>query len=446
MKIAYIAAGAANMYCGSCLHDNALAAAIQRRGHDVALIPTYTPIRTDEENVSIDRIFFGGINIYLQHRFPIFRHTPWLLDRLLDRPTLLRWVSKLSASTDAEELGELTISMLEGESGHFRKELEKLTFWLRDGYKPDLVQLTNSMFAGMAKYIKQELSVPVLCAMQGEDIFLEALIEPHKSQVFNLLRDRARDIDGFVATSNYYAEFMTSYLNVPQEKIHTIKLGINLSGHGLDAQERAGEKPFVIGYMARICPEKGLHILVEAFRSLKQETDGRNIKLMAAGYLGPKDKSYLDEIMRKLKSWGLSDQFEYLGEIDRPSKIKFLNMVDVLSVPTPYKDPKGLFVLEALANGVPVIQPEHGAFPELIKSTGGGILIEPNSTESLVKAIQTLINDPEYRRKLGTQGKEIVHRDFSDEVMAEATLKVYQHYLQPVEKNPPVGIEKIRNQ
>src|SRR5215203_3777761 len=96
MKIAFITAGAAGMYCGSCMKDNTLVAALNRLVHDALLIPTYTPIRTDEEDISQQRVFFGGINVYLQQKSWLFRHTPRWLDRLFDLPRLLRWVSRFA--------------------------------------------------------------------------------------------------------------------------------------------------------------------------------------------------------------------------------------------------------------------------------------------------------------------------------------------------------------
>src|SRR3954447_18707444 len=124
MRITYITAGAAGMYCGSCMHHTTLAAPLPRLGHDVLLVPTYTPIRTDEEDVSQHRVFFGGINVYLQQKFGLFRHTPWFLHRLLDVPRLLRWVSRFAVRTEAQALGALTVSMLKGDHGFQRKEVE----------------------------------------------------------------------------------------------------------------------------------------------------------------------------------------------------------------------------------------------------------------------------------------------------------------------------------
>lgn len=429
MKIAYIAAGAAGMYCGTCIHDNTLAAALQAKGHEVALIPTYTPIRTDEADVSIDRIFFGGINVYLQQKSALFRHTPWLFDRLFDAPALLNGLSRFSASTNAKDLGELTVSVLQGEDGRQKKELTKLVKWLRDTYRPDIVQLTNSMFVGFAKEIKRALDVPVVCAFQGEDIFLEALIEPYKSHALDLLQARASDVDAFIAPCQYYADFMARFLDIPAERINVVKLGLNLDGHGVNQGQPTGDVPFVIGYLARICPEKGLHLLVDAFHQLTQQVDGNQIRLKAAGYLNKRDEPYFDEIVKQIETWGLTDSFEYWGEIDRPQKIQFLNSLHLLSVPTTYKESKGLYVLEALANGVPVVQPRHGAFPELIAETGGGITVDAESPDAIAAGILQLMRNKAHRRELGCAGKDAVHRAYSDGAMANETLAVYRAIL-----------------
>ena len=429
MKIAYIAAGAAGMYCGTCIHDNTLAAALLRKGHEVILIPTYTPIRTDEIDVSIDRVFYGGINVYLQQKSALFRHTPWMLDRLFDNTKLLNGLSRFSSSTSAKDLGTLTVSVLQGEEGRQKKELTKLIKWLKDSYKPELIQLTNSMFVGFAKEMKNVLGVPVICALQGEDIFLEGLVEPYKSEALNLLQERAQDLDGFIAPCHYYADFMQPSLNVPADRIHVVRLGLNLEGHGVEHSRSSGESPFVVGYLARICPEKGLHLLVDAFYRLTKEIGSDKIRLKVAGYLAKGDQPYFEEIRNQIDTWGLTEAFEYCGEVSRSQKIEFLNGLHLLSVPTTYKDPKGRFVLEALANGVPVVQPRHGGFPELIAETGGGILIDTESSDAIAEGILRLINDPNEREALGKQGKDAVHQAFSDDAMAEATLAVYRQYL-----------------
>jgi glycosyltransferase involved in cell wall biosynthesis len=435
MRIAYIAAGAADMYCGSCLHDNALAAALQKMGHDAVLVPTYTPLRVDGPAVSIDRIFFGALNVYLEQKAAAFRHTPSLLDRLLhrllDRPGLIRRAARLGASTDPTELGDLTYSILQGEEGFQAKELASLVAWLRDDLKPDVVHLTNSMFAGFARELKRELGVPVVCSLQGEDLFLDQLREPWKTRVHDLLRERAQDIDAFQVNSAWYADQMAAYLGgIDLRRMFVVPLGLRLEGHG-GTEERAPQSPdtpFTIGYLARICPEKGLHVLVEAFRLLASRNPGQ-VRLRVAGYLGARDRRYLEDLNARIAGWGLTDVYEHVGEVDRDGKIRFLQSLDVLSVPTTYREPKGLFVLEALANGVSVVQPRHGAFPEMIEATGGGLLVEPESPEDLADGLEKLLRDPALRQELGQRGREAVQARFDDRAEAAATVRVYEAVL-----------------
>jgi glycosyltransferase involved in cell wall biosynthesis len=426
MRIAYIASGAGNMYCGSCLHDNALASALIKLGHQVALVPTYTPIRTDEESVSIDHIFYGGINVYLQQNSSLFRHMPSAIDSMLNSRGLLKWISRYASATDARELGALTVSVLQGEEGNQRKELQKLIEWLKDSFKPEIIHLTNSMFVGFARDMKKELNVPVLCSLQGEDIFLEELLEPHKSQALQTLRERAKDVDGFIATSDYYRDFMIGYMNLPPSKIHTVRLGLNTTGHGESIQTMP-EEPFRIGYLARICPEKGLHLLVDAFDILVRK--GCNVRLCVAGYLGKRDHVYFQKIGQTISERGWKDRFEYAGEVDRAGKIRFLNSLHVFSVPTIYHEPKGISILESLANGVPVVQPSHGAFPEMIDATGGGLLIQPNSPAALAEGLESLLRNAKLRQQFGRNGKEAIHRNFRDDQMAQGTLDIYRRYL-----------------
>lgn len=431
MKIAYITAGAAGMYCGSCMHDNTLAAALKGMGHDVALIPTYTPVRTDETDVSIDRVFYGAVNVYLEQWSSFFRRLPRPIHWLLDRPGLLRWASGHGVTPDAAVLGELTLSVLRGEQGNQKRELEELVAWLRDSYQPDIVHITNTMFLGLAGPIKRELGVPVVCSAQGEDLFIEQLIEPYKTRVRRELRAHAREVDAIIATGTYYADFMADYLDIPRTRVRIVHLGINLEDHGQKsarARQEDDPRPFVIGYLARICPEKGLHILVEAFRALAADRGKGKVALKVAGYLGKRDEHYLQGIREEIEDWGLASCFEYVGEVDRSGKIEFLGSLDVLSVPTPYQDPKGLFVFEALANSVPVVQPDHGAFSELVEMTGGGLLSVPESPGDLADQIRALMDNEELRQRLGRQGKLAVEQLFSDASMAEDTLNVYREW------------------
>jgi glycosyltransferase involved in cell wall biosynthesis len=264
--------------------------------------------------------------------------------------------------------------------------------------------------------------------VQGEDIFLEELVEPYRSRVRETLRERARDVDGFVATSRYYADYMTGYLGLPADRMHHVRLGIRLDGHGGDRARDPGA-PFTVGYLARICPEKGLHVLIDAFRALVERDHGRHdLRLRIAGWLGKRDRRYFDGCMERARAQGLGGRIEHVGEVDRQGKIDFLRSLDVLSVPTVYREPKGLYILEALANGVPVVQPSHGAFPELIAETGGGVLVTPESAEAVAAGLYDLMVDEARRAALGRRGREVVHALYGDARMAQATLDLYRRY------------------
>jgi glycosyltransferase involved in cell wall biosynthesis len=448
VRIAYVSAGAADMYCGSCLHDNTLVAALQRLGHDAVLVPTYTPLRTDEPGVAIERVFFGALNVYLKQIAPPLRRGWPRVERLLDRPGLLALVARLGSATDPGRLGELTLSVLRGEQGNQAGELDKLVVWLRDSFRPEVVHLTNSMFAGFARRLKAELGVPVVCSVQGEELFLDGLAEPSRGAVRAALAERAQDVDLVVAPSRFYADLMASYLQVERERLAVVPLGLSLVGHGAwgavghgarrgtghgqahgpgrGAARGAGE-PWVVGYLGRIAPEKGLDLVAAAFRLLADALGGAGrVRLHVAGYLPPQHRGYLRDVERQLRGWGLAGDYRYVGEVTRAEKIAFLAGLDLLAVGTVYPEPKGLYVLEALANGVPVVAPRHGAFPELLAETGGGVLVAPGDPAALAAALGELLRDPGRRERLGRAGQEAVHARYGDEAMAAATLALYQ--------------------
>lgn len=427
MKILYLTGGAGQMYCGSCLRDNALATELIARGHDVTLLPVYTPTLTDEPNVSGDKVFFGGISVYLEQYVPLFRKSPRWLDRLWDSTPMLQLASRRSISTSPKMLGELTVSMLKGEQGFQQKEIAKLLEWLRHEGAPDLVSLPYTLLLGLAKPIKEALGRPICCTLQGEDLFLEGLQEPYRSEAKALIRANVKYVDAFISVSHYYADFMPGYLDIPREQIHVVPLGINLSG--FLQRKRREPQPFTVGFFARVAPEKGLHLLAEAYRLLRADDAFVPARLEVAGYLAPEHKGYLRDITEQMKEAGLESEFNYRGVLDREEKIAFLRSLDVLSVPATYDEPKGIFLLEAMACGIPVVQPRRGGFTEIVEQTGGGLLVEPDDAAQLAAGIERVQSDLRLADKLGQSGFEKVREHFSVAIMAERALEVYDNLL-----------------
>jgi glycosyltransferase involved in cell wall biosynthesis len=431
MRILSITAGAAGMYCGSCLRDNSLAVELLARGHEVTLLPLYTPTTTDEPSVSRDRVLFGGISIYLQQHLGLFRKTPRFLDRVWDSPRVIRALASRSLSTDPKLLGDLTISMLEGESGVLRKEFDKLLEWLADEPSPDIVNLPNSLLIGLADPIRKALNRPVCCTLQGEDLFLHELVEPYHTRALELIRRKVTDVDRFIAVSEYYAPVMSRLLSIPSDRMAVVPLGINLAGYDHKDTGTAGDV-FRIGYFARVSPEKGLHALADAYQQFRRrigDAPARTARLEAAGYLSRAHAPYLDKVRRSLERAGLADEFIYHGAVDRDGKLAFLRSLDVLSVPAPNDEPKGVFLLEAMASGVPVVQPRRGAFTEIVEKTGGGLLVAPDDAAALADGLYSLYQNPGLAGSLGERGFRGVRQHYSIQRSADRLLDVYDSLI-----------------
>lgn len=430
MRIIQITPSAGDsFYCENCLRDAALAKAIIKLGHEGLTIPLYLPLPSEQSgSTGISPIFFGGLNVYLQQKSAFFRKTPRWLDSLFDSPRFLRWIGRMAGMTSARDLGETTISMLRGEKGWQTKELDRLVDWLdTQENRPDIICLSNILLAGLAKTIKERLGVPVVCLLQDEDGFLDGLVSPYSQQAWQIISERAGDIDAFIGVSKYYTETMQQRLRLGPERTHVVYTGISLDGY--ESHRIQSEVP-TIGYLSRMCSDKGLDTLVEAFLKLKKNEKLREAKLRIAGGKRSDDEAFLKKIRQKLHSHGAIDDVEFLPDFDREARIAFLRSLSVLSVPEKQPVAYGLYVLEALAAGVPVVEPASGVFPELLEITGGGLLCEPNNVEALADAIGSLLLDHDKMRRLGEQGRATVFENFNIEQTAEQMVRIYGQIAQ----------------
>ena len=421
------------MFCGGCFRDNALVAALRQQGHQVTMVPLYLPLTLEDEDQSRGTpIFFGGISVYLEQKSSFFRKAPRWMHRLLSSPLLLKLASSSAAKTRPEDVGELTLSMLRGEEGHQARELDELIGWLAESEKPEVIVLSNALLAGMARRLGQQFQVPIICSLQGEASFLDNLPESVRSQAWETLSERCQDVDLFIAPSFYFSGQMGRRLHLPDEKLKVIPNGINLEGYPTGETARP-MKPPVLGYLARMCADKGLNLLVDAFISLRQRGKIPGLRLKVAGSCGPTDEPFVQEQKTKLKKAKLLGDAEFRPNLLREQKIEFLRSLTVFSVPALYGEAFGLYVLEALAAGVPVVQPNHGAFPELIRSAVGGVLCEPD-INGLVTALENLLLEANRIQWLGEAGRKMVHEKFSARRMAGDLSQMYRWAIQSREK------------
>lgn len=424
MKIVHILPGSGGtFYCENCLRDTALVQALRRKSQDVILVPMYLPLYTDGPDIAQDTpVFFGGINVYLQQVMPVFRKTPRWLDRIFDSNWLLRLAAQREGRTRAAGMGQMTLSMLRGEDGNQAKELERMVAWLAESGKPDVVHLSLSMLIGLARRIKQVLNVPIVCTMQDEDQWLDALGPEYAESCWDAIRERASDCDRFVTVSRYYRDSMAARLQLDPASIEPVHIGIDLTGY----EAATHDGPPVIGYLSKLCPTLGLDTLIEAFMILKQEEGLADLQLHAMGGMIGEDRHFLDRARARLARAGMEGDAHFLPELDRAARIKFLKDLSVLSVPIPGGEAFGMFMIEAWAAGLPVVQPRAGAFPELIDLTGGGIHYEGESPDALAAALEPLLRDRARARELGERGREAARREFDVDTMAQRMVGVYE--------------------
>lgn len=422
MRIAILTAGGAGMFCGSCMHDNTLARALIKAGHECVLVPCYTPIRVDEENQSESRVFLGGINLYLEHKWARWNRMPGSVRKLLDRPAMLKLFSRLGSRSDAAELGELTLAMFRGEHGPLRSEIPPLVDYLTTELQPDVIVYSNALMAGTLEPLRARFDGPIVCLLQGDDVFLDGLPEKFREPAIREASNLASRFDGLLSHTNFYADHMAEFLSVDRSLFRTVPLGIDESEYA--SVEEPGEADEVaIGFFARLAPEKGLHTLVDAFLRLH---DDYPVRLRIGGFAHAKDRRYQRDLFARLsgKRFDPPVQPNTLTE-----KIAFYQSVDLLSVPTDFLEPKGLTILEAMASGRPVVQPAHGAFPEMLSAAGGGLLVTPRSVDSLADGLAELVSDRQRRIEFGRAGRDGVTQRFGMDAMARETVAVLSEFV-----------------
>ena len=416
MRILQLTPGTGNYHCGSCLRDNALVRGLRARGHDVLMVPLYLPHVTDGYSEAEGTpVFLSGISVFLEQKYPQFRRIPGWLNRVFRSSVLLRLAANLAGMTSARDLGEATVAMLQGTECRQSGEVERLVSWLRTQPRPDVICLSNSLLSGLARPLKEEFRVPVVCTMQGEDSFLDGLTDPYRLRAWDLLARRCADIDHFVAVSHYYRATMSRRLGLDPERVTVVYPGIAV---GEPLPSAPMPDPPVIGFLARMEPSKGLGALVDAFLQLEMP----GVRFRIAGAKTSLDEGFVRSLRRKLPS-----DVEFLPNLDLAAKREFLRGLTVLSVPATCGEAFGLYILDAWAAGVPVVLPRHGVFPELLEKTGGGILYDPDDDTALAAALRQLLCDPAAACQMGAAGRQAILTDFSIEAMAQKVETMLLH-------------------
>jgi glycosyltransferase involved in cell wall biosynthesis len=410
------------------MRDNALAIELHKAGEDVLILPMYLPLMLDEEpleGLKDTPVFFGGINVFLQSKLSLFRILPAFIDRWFNSKGLLRWAARNSHMTSARTHGEMCLDMLNVEQSGFGKEFEKLLVWLEEIGKPEVIVLSTALQAGLADKIKERLNVPIVLFFQGEDSFLDGLPEPYRSECWSRMGKRLSSADLLVSPSHFYSRYMEERLGFAAGKISVMHNGIKLDGY--EAAETPPDFP-TIGYLARMCREKGLEVLVDGFIHLRTKLGNTNARLKIAGAMTAGDVPLIKQLKKRIAAVGLEQDVEWFPNLSRNEKISFLKSLTLFSVPVIYQEAFGLYLLEAIACGVPVVQPDIASFPEIIKSTGGGLCVSENSAVRFAEAWSSLLNDPEQMQSMRDQGRQNIETRFSAPQMCKQFLELTRDF------------------
>lgn len=426
MKIVHIIPGSGGtFYCQNCLRDNELIKNLRATGNDVIMVPIYLPHNIDGKGIMGDTpVFYGAINVFLKEKLPFYRHAPLWLERLFDSESLLQMAAKKSGSTRATGLEEMTLSMLEGENGRQATELDHLISFFEKELKPDVIHLSNALLLGLAKRLKNDLGAAVVCSLQDENEWIDPMSEKYQKLTWDKMAERAVDVDAFVAASRYYADRSIAQLNLPPEKVHVVYGGIEPERYETSALDL---NPPVIGYLCRMSEYFGLGIISEAFIILKQNSKFKDTRLYLMGGYTSDDKAFIKKMMRKFKKNNVDADVTLFESFDIGERIKFLKSLSVLSVPVPGGEAFGAYMIESLASGVPIVQPNAGGYPEFVANTGGGVIYEPNDPEHLAKALADLFSDKDKLHSLGRNGRDKVISQYTMPAMAGKVLDIYRN-------------------
>ncbi|MDP6631242.1 MAG: glycosyltransferase family 4 protein [Kiritimatiellia bacterium] len=425
MKIAYVIPGTGGaFYCENCVRDLSLVKGLVEQGHEICVGSMYLPAMPDEPHpVKESPVFYGAVRLYLEHRWPALQRLPFGVRKVLDSGPLIALAARRAGSTRASGLEELTIDMLRGEAGSQAAELDRLVRWLGEHVQPDVVHLSNALLLGLAPRMRSALGARVVCSLQDEASWVATMPGSYPARVWALMAQHTQGVT-CVAVSRYYADHVQPLLGLEDGQLHVIPLGVDT-----ETFTPAASPPGVptIGFLSRLNEGLGLGVLVDAFSELKRDPAFRSLRLRLAGGSTPEDSRFIRTIRRSLRREGVLQDVDFVEEFDPERRAEFLRTLTLLSVPILEGEAFGLFQLEAMASGVPVVQPAVGGFPEVAELTGGSLVYEPDDTASLVTALRRVLSDETERNALAREGLTSAHNRFTIRQMATRMSEVYQN-------------------
>ena len=428
MRILHLVPGSGGtFYCQNCLRDHILIRALRRSGHDVTLVPLYLPMYGGSTAAETNApLFFGGISVYIREKIPFLRRMPDWMDRFLSAPFLLRQAARREGSTNAAALGAMTLSMLEGRRGNQQQEFDRFLDWLKSQPKPDVIHISNALLLGFVPALREALQTPFVCTLQDEAPWVNSMQPPYDARCWEAMTALARDVQCFVVTSRWYAERMRQRMKLTPKQVRVIYPGVDMPDQLPDLQ---GATPPTIGYLSRLNPSQGFEDVVNAFLQLRREPGLAALGLRATGGATQADLPFMETIDARLADAGATAATDIRREFQAAPDAAFFQGLTVMSAPARGGEAFGMHMVEAMARGIPVVQPRIGAYPEIVEPSGGGLLYDPDDAAGLADGLRKLLTHPDLARTLGEQGFAYARQQFSAERMADEMITLYESVL-----------------
>jgi len=426
MKIVFVVPGfEGTFYCQNCIRDIDLIEGFRNNNYDAILAPVYMPSRLNNSLEAETPVFFGAVNVYLREKLPFYNLVPKFLRKILDSRKLLNWISKKSDSTDPKGLEEMTLSVMKGDEGKHHQDLKKMIDWLKNDIKPDIVHVSNLLLTGIAVQIKKELGIKVFVSLQDENTWIDLMDMNYQKKIWDVVYQSSSYVDSFISVSQYYKDFVMEKTSLPSDKI-------NVSWVGVPSKNFVSNKPSfdppIIGFISRISKSLGFDILLDAFIELKKLVEYKDLRLRVTGGMSSYDKPFIKEQFKKIKKHNLSSFIEWEADLFKTDMPAFFKGLTVVSVPAPNGEAFGLFQLQALASGIPLVLPAKGAFSEVIAATKGGVTFESVTVAELSKTLNSLLSNPEKVYSLSTSGLKSIEEKFSIDQSVKRLLNIYSKY------------------
>ena len=420
MKILFILPGSGDsFYCGNCFRDNLQAQALRKAGHEVVVMPLYLPLKktTLQDDVPL---FFPATTYYVQQKMFDRHKMPEWMKRMLGAEALIGMASSLSGTTSATGMEGMTLSMIQGEGLAFEENVKQMIDWIKQDEKPDVIQLSSSLLLGIAKKMKQETGIPVVCSLQDEEVWIDSLKGEFADRAWQAVSANAKYVDRFVTTSYYYRQIV-------QERLP--KLGtVDVIYPGIDvAKYQSDEYPAdpTIGFFYRMNEMDGLDILADAFVLLKQRGTVPRLKLrIGGGYMSP-DKKLVKLVRRTLSPYASDVVIEETYDMD--AHADFYRKITVLSVPLRFQEGVGLYLCEAFAAGRPAVEPDTGSFAEIVGNAG--LIYAPNDARHLADALERILTDGQLYEQCRSSAKALAKERYDDMAAARLLTELYAETL-----------------